>query len=277
MADGLVAAAIVPGLPHLLAERDPAPSWTRLADAVRVTGDRFRDAGVDTVVMVSTQWFTVLGHQVQLDPHLVGEHVDENWYGYDFGRQRYDMRVDTELASGWADEIDRAGLQSRRTRYDGFPIDTGTMTAMGLLDPARRLRLALVSCNLYAGPDAMASVGAAATASARTLGRRVAAVAVTSLSSGLIQRWICPGEDHVTGEGHEQWDRRVLDLVTEGKHADVLALREEYSAEAQADSQFRTYPFLTGAGLDRLGRGELLAYGPIWGTGAAVVNWMQEE
>jgi 2-aminophenol/2-amino-5-chlorophenol 1,6-dioxygenase alpha subunit len=264
-------------MPHLLASRDPAPSWSRLAEATRATGNRFRAAGVECVVMVSTQWFTVLGHQVQLDPHLVGEHVDENWYGYEFGRQRYDLRVDTELAGGWADGIDRAGLQSRRTRYDGFPIDTGTMTAMNLLDPRGRFRLALVSCNLYAGPDAMATVGAAAATAAEKLGRRVAAVAVTSLSSGLIQRWISPSEDHVAGDGHEQWDRKVLDLVTTGNHAEVLALREEYAAAAQVDSQFRAYPFLTGAGVDQLGTAELLAYGPIWGTGAAVVNWTQEE
>ena len=36
-------AALVPGMPHLLAA-DPAPSWTRLRDAVRTTGDRLRAA-----------------------------------------------------------------------------------------------------------------------------------------------------------------------------------------------------------------------------------------
>jgi 2-aminophenol/2-amino-5-chlorophenol 1,6-dioxygenase subunit alpha len=277
VADELVAAAIVPGMPHLLATTDAAPSWSRLAAAVRTTGDRIRAAGAEVVVMVSTQWFTVLGHQVQLDPHLAGEHCDENWYRYPFGRQRYDLRVDTELTSAWADEIDRAGLQSRRTHYDGFPVDTGTMTAMNLLDPEHRLRLALVSCNLYAGPEAMSTVGASATAAAHRHGRRVAVVAVTGLSSALIQRWISPADDHVAGTGHEEWDRRMLDLVVAGKQSEALAQREEYAARAQADSQFRAYPFLTGAGLEQLGAGELLAYGPIWGTGAAVVNWMQEE
>lgn len=276
MADQVVAAALVPGMPHLLAA-DPAPSWTRLADAVRRTGERIRSAGAEVVVLMSTQWFTVLGHQVQLDPRLRGEHRDENWYRYDFGRQHYDLRVDTELAAGWADEIDAAGLQARRTRYDGFPVDTGTITAMNLLDPAGRCRLALVSCNLYADADAMSTVGAAAVTAARRLGRRIAVVAVSGLSSGLIQRWIAPDEDHIAGDEHEQWDRRMLDLVVAGKHADVLEQRERYAAQAQVDSQFRAYPFLAGAGAEQLGSAELLAYGPIWGTGAAVVNWLQEE
>jgi 2-aminophenol/2-amino-5-chlorophenol 1,6-dioxygenase subunit alpha len=37
----LLAAAFVPGMPHLLA-RSPAPSWWRLADATREVGVRLR-------------------------------------------------------------------------------------------------------------------------------------------------------------------------------------------------------------------------------------------
>jgi 2-aminophenol/2-amino-5-chlorophenol 1,6-dioxygenase alpha subunit len=264
-------AALVPGMPHLLAA-EPAPSWAWLADAVRRTGDRLRASGVQTVVMVSTQWFTVLGHQIQTDPKLVGEHCDENWYRYDFGRQRYDITVDTELALGWADAIDARGLQSRRTRYDGFPVDNGTITAMNLLDPEHRFRLALVSCNLYAGADAMRVLGEAAASAAAELGRRIGVVVVSGLSSGLIQRWISPGEDQIAA-GHETWDRRMLDLILDRKHDDVLDLREEYARGAQVDSQLRVYPFLVGTGVEELESCELLEYGPIWGTGGAVVNW----
>ncbi|GAA5142959.1 DODA-type extradiol aromatic ring-opening family dioxygenase [Pseudonocardia adelaidensis] len=267
----LAMAALVPGMPHMLAA-DAAPSWARLRDATRRTGDRLRAAGVETLVMVSTQWFTVLGHQVQTDPHLVGEHCDENWYGYDYGRQRYDITVDTELAFGWADAIDARGLQSRKTRYECFPVDNGTVTAMNLLDPEHRFRLALVSCNLYAGVDAMRVLGKAAAAAASQLGRRIGVVAVSGLSSGLIQQWISPGEDRIADD-HEAWDRRMLDLVISRKHDDVLELREEYARAAQVDSQLRVYPFLAGTGVDTLESCELLEYGPIWGTGAAVVNW----
>lgn len=264
-------AALVPGMPHVLAA-EPAPSWARLGDAMRRTGDRLRAAGVQTVVMVSTQWFTVLGHQVQTDPHLVGTHCDENWYRYDYGRQRYDIPVDTELALAWADAIDARGLQSRRTRYAGFPVDNGTITAMNLLDPEHRFGLALVSCNLYAGADAMQVLGEAAAAAADGLGRRIGVVVVSGLSSQLIQKWISPGDDRVS-DGHETWDRRMVDLIVDRKHEDVLALREEYARAARADSQLRVYPFLVGAGVGALESCELLEYGPIWGTGAAVVNW----
>ena len=67
---GAVAAALVPGMPHLLAA-DPAPSWRELAAAARTVGDALRaDAASRPLLLLSTQWFTVLGHQVQCDPHL---------------------------------------------------------------------------------------------------------------------------------------------------------------------------------------------------------------
>ena len=260
----VAAAALVPGMPHLLAA-DPAPSWRGLAAATRTVGDRLRERGVEAVLLLSTQWFTVLGHQVQCDPHLTGTRTDENWYAYDYGHLRYDLAVDADLAHAWADRIDAAGLQARRTRYEGFPVDTGTVTAAALLGP---FPLAMVSCNLYADPDVLATVAAAGVAAAGD--RRVAVVAVSGLSSGLIPRWITPAEDRIAEPEHDRWNRKVLDALVAGD--DVAPLRAEFTRAAQADSQFRAHAFLTGSGAAG-GKAEVLAYGPVWGTGAAVVWW----
>ena len=263
----VVAAALVPGMPHLLA-REPAPSWSELAAATREVGDRLRSLEVDAVLLLSTQWFTVLGHQVQCDARLRGTRTDENWYRFDYGHLSHDLAVDVELAHAWADQIDAAGMQARRTRYDGFPIDTGTVTASQLLDPTGAGRWAIVSCNLYAEPSAMAAV---ARAGVRAAGdRRVAVVAVSGLSSGLIPRWITPDEDTFTDAEHDRWNRKILDAI---RAADgVAGLVDGYARAAQVDSQFRAYAYLSGSGLAD-GPGEVLAYGPVWGTGAAVVWW----
>jgi 2-aminophenol/2-amino-5-chlorophenol 1,6-dioxygenase alpha subunit len=66
----------------------------------------------------------------------------------------------------------------------------------------------------------------------------------------------------------------VLDAIRAG--ADVGALIPEYARVAQVDSQFRAHAFLAGSGVVD-GPGEVLAYGPVWGTGAAVVWWPAEE
>ncbi|KXK62036.1 2-amino-5-chlorophenol 1,6-dioxygenase subunit alpha [Micromonospora rosaria] len=273
MADrtGIVAGALLPGMPHLLAEH-PAPSWSALAGAARDVGARLRRLEPDVVLLLSTQWFTVLGHQFQCDPNPRGEHVDENWYAYDYGLLDYDLRFDVDFTERWADRVQAGGMQARRTRYDGFPIDTGTIVTSALLDPDRRLRWAQVSCNLYADADTLADVGRAGAAAARDAGLRAAVVVVTGMSSGLIQQWIEPGQDRIGEPGHDQWNTRVLDLLTAGKVDEVLAVREDFARQAQADSQFRALAFAAGAEATT-GPAHLHAYGPIWGTGAAVLSW----
>ncbi|HJW58104.1 MAG TPA: 2-amino-5-chlorophenol 1,6-dioxygenase subunit alpha, partial [Actinomycetota bacterium] len=105
-------------MPHLLAA-EPAPSWKLLADAARQAGQDLRAAGPDAFVVLSTQWFTVLGHQFQVDPTPRGHHVDENWYAYDYGTLDYALQTDVELAEAWACQAEDMGFQARRTRYDG--------------------------------------------------------------------------------------------------------------------------------------------------------------
>ncbi|WP_033292779.1 2-amino-5-chlorophenol 1,6-dioxygenase subunit alpha [Amycolatopsis jejuensis] len=264
-------AALIPGMPQLLAER-PAESWAALAAAageVRTVIERQRP---DALVLLSTQWFTVLGHQFQLDPHPRGRHVDENWYDFDYGHLDYSFPVDVELTEAWAAETEGAGFQARRTRYEHFPIDTGTMIGQRLLNPSGDIATAMVSCNLYAAADDLGTIAAAALRAAEKLGRSVFFVAISGLSSGLIQHWIQPEEDAVFSAAHEQWDRRILDLLTAGDLGSALELREEYAQKAQADSQFRALAFLAGTGKLTV-PATVHAYGPLWGTGGAVIHW----
>ncbi|WP_028924893.1 2-amino-5-chlorophenol 1,6-dioxygenase subunit alpha [Pseudonocardia acaciae] len=269
----VVAAALLPGMPHLLAKQ-PATSWADLRVASEAVGEHFREARVDTVLMLSTQWFTVLGHQFQLDPNPSGQRTDENWYAYDYGRLAYDFRIDAALTERWMGLVAERGLQARGTLYEGFPIDTGTVVATALLDPGRRFRFALVSCNLYADVEDIATLGR--TAVAASDGRRVGVVVVSGLSSGLIQRWIEPSEDALATPVQDKWNRRMLDALTHGQADEALAMREAYAAEAAVDSQFRALAFLHGADALRT-PAELLAYGPIWGTGGAVLLWRTER
>lgn len=264
-------AVLVPGMPQLL-DRQPPPVWADLADSARAAGERLGAAGAEALVVISTQWFTVLGHQVQVDERLSGTRVDENWYDFDYGTMHYDISTDVELAEQWATEIEAGGLESRRTRYDHFPVDTGVILADQLLNPQGRLPLTQVSCNLYAGVEDIATLGKAAIRAAEKVGRRVGLVAVSGLSSALTQRWIEPHEDRVEEPSYEEWDRRILGLLEAGDLAQVMELREEYARAAQADSQLRALAFLQGS--EQLTKpADVLAYGPLWGTGGAVVHW----
>ncbi len=272
---GFCGATLVPGMPQLLAQ-DPAASWAQLADATRAVGESLRAQRPDALIVLSTQWFTVLGHQLQMDPRPSGVRVDENWYAYDYGTLSYDLPIDVELGERWAQELEAQGYQARRTRYEGFPIDTGVIVAQRLLDPEGELPLVLVSCNLYALADDLGAIAAGAIRAAAALDRRVGVVAVSGLSSALTQRWIAPAEDRIAEPGHERWDRRMLELLAGGRLEQALELREQYAREAQVDSQFRALAFLAGTGFIN-SAASVLAYGPVWGTGAAVIHWAKER
>ncbi|MEV6123125.1 hypothetical protein AB0M23_21865 [Streptomyces sp. NPDC052077] len=268
---GFAGAALVPGMPQLLAGHR-ASSWEALAAATTEVGGIIADEAPDALLILSTQWFTVLGHQFQMDPRPQGVHVDENWYDFEYGTLRYSFPVDVELTEEWAAETERSGFQARRTRYEHFPIDTGTIVAQNFLNPGGKIPSALVSCNLYAAADDLGEIAAAGVRAAESSGKRVFLVAVSGMSSGLTQRWMAPEEDRVEKHEHQAWDRRMLDLLSDGDLERALATRERYASEAQADSQFRALAFLAGTG--RLtSPARVLAYGPLWGTGGAVVHW----
>lgn len=268
---GIVAAAWLPGMPQLLAI-DPAPDWQRLAAAARAVGAAIRSAAPDVVVLLSTQWFTVLGHQFQCDPRLHGTVTDPNWYRFDYGRVPYNLTIDTNLADRWAAAAAKAGLQARRTNYPGFPIDTGTAVTAQLCDPENVLRWCQVSCNLYAAAEDLTSIGSCAAEAVAEAGQRAVVVVSSGLSARPHAEWITPTTDRISDPALERLDRQMLDLLSAGHVGEALRRREEYAAAATADSQLRCLSFLSGA-LQPLGPADVKAYGAIWGTGAAVMTW----
>lgn len=271
----IVGIGLIPGLPHLLA-RDPAPSWEQLAGAAREMGEEWRAAGAEALMVMSTQWFTVLGHNFQARPQLRGTYVDENWYAYDYGTFDYEIETADALVRGWGGEAAADGFQVHMTDYEGFPIDTGSLVAQRLLDPQRNLPMAIMSCNLYAAAGDMERLGHAGARAAAGLDLKVACVAVSGLSGGWTNRWIEPREDEVSSPAHDAWNRRMLEWLEAGDSATALAERERYSEESEVDSQLRALPLIEGwAGT--LGPAQIRSYGPVWGTGAAVVSWNKQQ
>ena len=119
-------------------------------------------AGAESLMLVSSQWFSVLGLLVQTRPVLEGTRVDENWYPYDFGTLDYKLRTDTALTDHWMQKLRASGFQVRAVDHPHFPMDTGTVVASRLLDPEGELSIAGVSLNLYGDHASVERVGRAA-------------------------------------------------------------------------------------------------------------------
>jgi 2-aminophenol/2-amino-5-chlorophenol 1,6-dioxygenase alpha subunit len=278
----VVAGALVPGLPHLLT---PATPQKPLAEAMRALGEQWRKDGVERIVWWSTQWIAVLGQMFQARADLQGSHVDENWH--ELGKFNFRFRIDTSLAARMAQATRAAGMQAQLVDYDAFPVDTGTIVADQLINPGAQFSSAIVACNVYtdhAGTDRLGTI----VRDSLSDGIPTAIVAVSSLSGRWFTHDINLAEDRVSSPEDESWNERMLALLTAGDLAGFWQLCPEWSRTCKVDMGMKAFAFLSGVlGLDSdqfLGGrsgfplkrpfvARVLATGPVWGTGAAVVQW----
>lgn len=266
-----VAGLVVPGLPHPLQAPDRSPSWRALRDGFDRLRDDLAALRPDVLVLYSTQWPSVIGHQIQADPTPEWVHVDQDWHA--LGSIPYRFRIDAELAHTWQKTATKRGLHARTVSYRGFPIDTGTVVALKLLDPTSSIPAVIVSSNMYADRAETLVLGKAAKDAVEHHGRRAVAIAVTGLSSRMFPHPIRPEEDAVSSLKDDEWNRKILELLGEGRLEDTSQLARTVTAQANADQKFKAFWWLAAAiGQHNRWDGHVYAYGPIWGTGAAVVK-----
>jgi enamine deaminase RidA (YjgF/YER057c/UK114 family)/aromatic ring-opening dioxygenase catalytic subunit (LigB family) len=214
---------------------------------------------------------SVIGHLIQCDPQPKWLHVDQNWY--EFGEIPYEFRVDAEFGKAYAQSAAAVGLHSSTVNYHGFPIDTGTIVALKLLNPANRLPACMVSCNIYSEKEEMIALGEAAAAALQSQGKRAIAIAVTSLSNRYTVSEIDPAKDAISSQKDDEWNRKMLELFGEGRVEDASQAARQFAREANADMRFRAVWWLAGlTGQTNRFRGRVLDYQPVWGTGAALVE-----
>jgi 2-aminophenol/2-amino-5-chlorophenol 1,6-dioxygenase alpha subunit len=264
-------AYLVPGLPHLVSNIQ-VDNWETLRRGFRQAGEHVKALRPDVIVIYSTQWISVLGHSFQTNPNPKGLHVDDNWY--EFGDFPFDLRVDAELDAQAAAIASSLGLATKTVNYQGFPLDTGTLVALRFLNPDNSIPVAVVSCNIYAGQEDSLTLGRAMRQAIEESGKRAVAVTCTGLSARFFTEEIDPRSDHISRAEDDTWNRRILDLIAQGKNAEVLTLSSEYAQAAVADMGFKAFAWLMGVLGTPTTSGSVLAYGPIWGTGAAVIEYI---
>lgn len=263
-------AYILPGLPHLTSQV-PVASWEALRRSFRQAGEHIQQGKPDVLVIYSTQWISVLGHSFQANPNPRGLHVDDNWY--EFGDFPFNLRIDAELGTRAAAIASSLDLATKTVNYEGFPIDTGVLVLQYFVNPQNTIPVAIVSCNIYAGQEDSLTLGRAMRQAIEESGKRAVVIACTGLSARFFTDVIDPQQDHLSRAEDDTWNRRVLDLIAQGKNADVLALSAEYAQAAVPDMGFKAFAWLMGVLATPATPGKVLGYGPVWGTGAAVVEY----
>lgn len=266
-------AVIVPGIPHPLLCPDDNPGWKRLREAFDAVRDQITALKPDVLLVYSTMWPSIIGHQIQAHPSPTWVHVDELFH--DLGSIPYSFEMDVELANAMCDASKARGLSARTIAYDGFPIDTGSVVALKLLNPDNAIPAVIVSSNVYSDRAETVVFGKAVADALEAQGKRAVAVSVMTLSNRLFTDWIDPADDHVHSGKDDEWNRKILEFLAQGRLEDVAQLSRTIQKQIRVKKvvNFKPMWFLSAlAGPHNRYEGEVLAYEALYGTGGAVVT-----
>jgi 2-aminophenol/2-amino-5-chlorophenol 1,6-dioxygenase subunit alpha len=276
----------LPGLAHLAL--GPAENWSDLKHAMIRAGESARSVKPDVYIVYSAQWISVLGHSFQMDPRPTGVHVDENWY--DLGNFNFSFPVDVALTQRVMHFAEQAGLATKGVNYPGFPIDTGSLVFQHFFNPNGDIPVVILSSNIYCGKDDSMALGRAVSQALADSKQRAVLACVSSLSNRFITEDILPADDRLSSEKEDEWNQKMLTLLQAADYEQALKLSESYAKEASPEMMFKAFYWLMGVldGLDgkvsidsisstssatSIPPAFLHHYGPLWGTGAAVLEW----
>ena len=266
----VVSAFLVPGSPLPYVQRENPP-WGAIATAMEAAGRSLAASAPDTIAIYSTQWIAVLDQLWQTRAHATGIHVDENWH--EFGDLPFDHIADTELARACIEATAAVGIKSKGVDYDAFPVDTGTIVASNFLNPDSRIPLLVTANNVYHDWGMTEAIGRVVAEQADKLNRKVAVVGVGGLSGSIFRSVIDFADDKIAGVEEDRWNRKILALMEAGDVDTLTRQRGDYAAAAKVDMGFKHFAFILGAIGGNFTGANIHAYGPLYGSGAAVVEF----
>lgn len=269
-------AYIVPGQPHPLLAPEKNAGWASLRRSYEAVGREIEKSGAELLLVYSTQWFSVIGHLFQVDPKPKWTLVDQNWYA--LGEIPYEFRIDPEFGKLYCGIAKKQGMQAATVAYHGFPIDTGTVVALKLLNPNNAVPASVVSCNIYAEREETRALGIAARAAIEAYGKKTIVVCVTNFSNRYEVADIDPAHDRISSQKDDEWNRKLLEMLGEGRLEDVAQVARDFAREANADMGFKAIWWL-GAVMGEHNKydGKVWDYQPVWGTGNAIVELTPNE
>lgn len=273
MSGPVVKGLIVPGLPQPLLTPDANEGYARLRGAFDEARAELQASGADVILVYSTMWPSIIGHQIQARPQPEWVHVDELFH--DLGSIPYKFQIDTDLANGIRDAAEARNLTARTIDYHGFPIDTGSVVALKLLNPNNELPAVILSSNVYADRSESVVFGKSVVDALEAQGKKAAVVVVMTLSNRLFTKFIDPKDDHIHSDKDDEWNRKILEFLEEGRLEDVAQLSREIHRQIRIPKvvNFKSMWWMSAAmGAHNNYEGHVYAYEALFGAGGAVVS-----
>lgn len=264
---------VLPGLPHPLLCPEKNEGWQKLRNAFDKVRDEIAQTDADLVIVYSTMWPSILGHQIQANPVAKFTHVDELFH--DLGSIPYEFKMDTSFANAYKESCESRGLHARTVNYEGFPIDTGSVVALKLINPDNRIPASIISSNIYSDRVETVVLGKAIREALEKEGKKAVVVAVSTLSNRLHDHFIEPKDDKIQSAKDEEWNQKMLEFLQAGRLEDVSQLSRQIQKEARVKKvvNFKTFWWLSAVmGAHNRYTGEVYEYQPVHGTGSAIIG-----
>ena len=269
----IVESFVVPVHPHTVLAPEQNEGWNRLRQAYDEAAKIITDSGADLLIIYSTTWPSIIGHQLISDPNPEWVMVDHDFH--ELGSINYSFNIDAEFAERWNAENKTRGLQSRCVNYQGFPIDVGSVVALTLLNPDNKIPAVIVSSNVYADRSETTVLAKACRDIVKKTGRKAVAITAMSLSNRMFTEHIDPKDDKIHSLKDDEWNRKILEFLGEGRLEDVgqLSRTIQQQIRVQKVVNFKPMWWLSAMNENRNNlTGNVLAYEAVHGAGCAVVN-----
>ena len=269
----IVESFVVPVHPHTVLAPEQNEGWNRLRQAYDEAANIITDSGADLLIIYSTTWPSIIGHQLISDPNPEWVMVDHDFH--ELGSINYSFNIDADFAELWNAENKARGLQSRCVNYQGFPIDVGSVVALTLLNPDNKIPAVIVSSNVYADRSETTVLAKACRDIVKKTGRKAVAITAMSLSNRMFTEHIDPKDDKIHSLKDDEWNRKILEFLGEGRLEDVgqLSRTIQQQIRVQKVVNFKPMWWLSAMNENRNNlTGSVLAYEAVHGAGCAVVN-----
>jgi 2-aminophenol/2-amino-5-chlorophenol 1,6-dioxygenase alpha subunit len=254
------------------------PGYQNLRKAFDQVKIQIENLNPDVILIYSTMWPSILGHQIQGRENIQWTLVDEEFH--DLGSIAYQIKTDTALAKAMVAAGEKRGLAMKFVDYQGFPVDTGSVVALQLINPKNKFKSVIVSSNIYSDRAETVVLGKAGLEALQQQNKKAVVIIISSLSNRLHKKFINPKDDKIHSLKDQEWNLKILEFLQAGRLEDVAQLSRQIQKEARVKkvNNFKPFWWLSSImGAHNRYTGEVLAYEPICGVGAAVIGLTPAE
>lgn len=263
-------AYLIPGSPLPLLKTE-AKGLQPIVSGLERARNALEAAAPQTLIVYSTAWVAVVDQMWLTRPHMKGRFVDQTWH--ELGHIDWALTVDVDVAETAIPSTSTIGVTSRGCNYDAFPIDSGTIVLSKAMNEKAAIPVVVTSNNLYHDWDTTQQIAKLAMRAAGQHNRSVSIVGIGGLSGSIFRHGINFEEDRIFSHEDDKANQRLIDLIVSKDIARTVEYLPSYTKAARADMGMKHLGFVLAALGGTYSKAECLGYGPLCGSGAAVIEF----